>query len=187
MGGKYRLMGRRARDALRMSLLQRAVPIIKSGAMQEPTWLKSVMQMPPILYPKYRGKKGDLVFPTDRLVREYEKRNPRTVKEPIWAGAGGLPSHSYRFATRQYAKMESGIREEDAYRVVEEEMDAERQDDVKRAASLVEGAREVAGGGYPPSFLGSDSVHKVLLHMCVCVINGLLSLCVVSVSHYISP
>ncbi len=167
MGGKYRQMGRRARDALRMSLLQRAVPIIRSGAMQEPTWLKSVMQMPPILYPKYRGKKGDLVFPTDKLVREYEKRNPRTVKEPIWAGAGGVPSHSYRFATRQHTKMESGMCEEDAYLVVEEEMDAERRDDVKRAATLVEGAKAAAGGGDPPSFLEDDSVNEVLLHICV--------------------
>jgi hypothetical protein len=164
MARKYRAVGAIVKRLQKRNILQRFGPMVRTGAAQAPWWLKDMIAVPPFSMPPYEGNfRRQIVYPTDRLVRKHELRNPHVLKEPLWIGSGGTPSISYQFASRQYELMQKGIAEEDAYIQTEKEMAEERQSKLQAVNAMVDGAKTISGGGMVPSFLANEKVYTRMM------------------------
>eukprot|EP00638_Chattonella_subsalsa_P006638 CAMPEP_0117776378 /NCGR_PEP_ID=MMETSP0947-20121206/27714_1 /TAXON_ID=44440 /ORGANISM="Chattonella subsalsa, Strain CCMP2191" /LENGTH=403 /DNA_ID=CAMNT_0005603297 /DNA_START=19 /DNA_END=1232 /DNA_ORIENTATION=+ len=96
--------------------------MLRSGTVSKPPgWYPIVCQIPPFVRRPAAEAPANIVFPTDRLVKIYEK-NPTALK----------------FAARQLEFIESGMSEDKAYRATEKWLAAEEKNSLKELESFTE-------------------------------------------------
>lgn len=166
MARKYRRIARHIRLCFKRNVLQRAGPQWDTGVYRKPHWYPALLAVPPHVVPqKPAGAwvKKVIVFPTDELVKEHQRRNPQVKIEPLYQGGGKTPSVSYIFAAKQLELMRKGMDREEAYKQAELSMKAESDAKLLKSRKLVETARAVTGTGATPAFITDERIYNSLM------------------------
>uniref|UniRef100_A0A7S2WQK0 Small ribosomal subunit protein mS23 n=1 Tax=Rhizochromulina marina TaxID=1034831 RepID=A0A7S2WQK0_9STRA len=122
---------------LKQHIMDRVTARVRAGLLDEPTWLKGMKRTPPLMPPP-RARRGipRIVLPTDRLYRMRAREAPEEASQPVFE-AGEVRSATLLFAQRQLKLMEEeAISETEAYRRVEQEMEAMREDSLAQVKSM---------------------------------------------------
>ncbi|CAM9554980.1 unnamed protein product [Discosporangium mesarthrocarpum] len=154
---------KRAQNA--KTLIQLVDPLIKTGLIGDPKWLPAVKQIPPYTRRPSEGLK-ELTLPWDKLARIFERRNPHMLEDPLWLGSKGLEPGgplplSHVFAKRQYALMQKGMSQDEAYIQADKAMKRERAEALASVRRMVTEASTVAGGTRP-SFIADPATYDGL-------------------------
>ena len=137
--------GRRIAVQSARVMMDRVENLMKGGAIPKPVWYDaakavsgchSLLQLmkytereceqnPPVPLPHWAPPPREIVFPEDRLMKIYKRRNPdwsfEVLKQHSAAMAKGEKTRGHMFVTQWQKYINDGVAEEDAYQKVEAE------------------------------------------------------------------
>lgn len=110
------------RFKLKTPFLTQARDAIKGGIWYKPSWWDAVRRVPPLgLLPRRKKKEIPVLrFVEDRLIRNFEVRNPMITAHDSFDLSSGENTVAGTFAAKQLEAMAADVPEEESYKVAED-------------------------------------------------------------------